>query len=83
MDYFSDLDELQDYVDQQGFANYDGGINGYDGTKSIDRGRDYQWAIAMGDDFPHAIIIKNKEMLKNPDIVSTLKDLKSSQDLSA
>jgi hypothetical protein len=79
--YFDyDLDELQNMANQHGFQNYDGGITGYDGFDSVDTGKDYQWAIARGDDFPHAVVIKNKEMLKDPKLVSFLKDLRSSND---
>jgi hypothetical protein len=83
-DYFDyDLDELQEVADENGFDVYDGGIVGYDGFEAVDTGSDYQWAIERGDDFPHAVIIKNREMLKNPTIVSFLKRLKSRQDFSA
>ena len=83
-DYFEyDLDQLQDFANEYGFGEYDGGIIGYDGYESVDTGRDYQWAIERGDDFPHAVVIKNKQMLKNPAIVSLLKRLKGKQDLSA
>lgn len=83
-DYFDyDVDQIQDFVNDSGFMGYDGGIVGWDGTQQVDKGKDYQWAIAMGDDFPHAIVIKNKEMLKNPEIVDVLKRFKSRTDLSS
>jgi hypothetical protein len=78
-DYFSyDVDELQDTANNRGFQSYSGGIKGYDGNEPVDTGNDYQWAIAMGDDFPHAVIIKNQQMLADPEVEDFLERLESS-----
>lgn len=36
-------------------------------SKGYQSGRDYELAIAMGDDDPHAIVVNNLRMLDDPD----------------
>lgn len=35
-------------------------------------GVDYEWAYERGDDFPHAIIIKNPKLLQDPNVKMAL-----------
>jgi hypothetical protein len=67
-------DEAKDYL-----SKYDGGIVGYDGYDSVDTGKDYQWAIAMGDDFPHAIIVKSPALLQDKRAMDFIRGLESSE----
>jgi len=54
--YGMDMEELQnDVEDEYNFAKYREGI-------------DYEWNIARGDDFPHAITIKNASMISDPKV---------------
>lgn len=60
MEHYSfDIAEL---IDAVGLSNYQEGV-------------DYELGIARGDDFPHAIEIKNAEILQNPSIVRALEAL--------
>lgn len=38
-------------------------------------GNDFEWAIARGDDFPHALVVKSKQMLADPKISAFVKSL--------
>ena len=54
--YGMDMEELQNNVeDEYNFAKYREGI-------------DYEWNTARGDDFPHAITIKNVSMMSDPKV---------------
>jgi hypothetical protein len=40
-------------------------------------GIDFEWTIAKGDNFPHALVIKNDQMLGEPKIRAFLKSLEN------
>lgn len=75
--YDFDLEQFSNAAKEAGFDKYDGGIVGYEGSNNVDYGDDYQWAIAMGDDFPHALIIKNVQMLEDPQVAQFIQSMKS------
>ena len=70
------IDDAKEYLGQ-----YDGGLIGYDEFEATDTGIDYQWAIAMGDDFPHAIIVKNPAILKDKVAMGFIRSLKESKSI--
>jgi hypothetical protein len=74
--YGYDIDALEDDAKEY-LGTYDGGIKGYDGDESVDTGADYQWAIARGDDFPNAIIVKNPAILKDEAAMGFIRGLKA------
>ena len=76
--YQYDIDALKDDAKEY-LGTYDGGIKGYDGDESVDTGADYQWAIARGDDFPHAIIVKNPAILKDEAAMGFIRGLKEAK----
>lgn len=69
--YDFDLEAFQQAADQAGFGKYDGGVAGQS------EGMDYDWGIEMGDDFPHALIVKNMEMLQDPEVMQFIQSWKA------
>lgn len=70
-DHNFNLENFQRVADQAGFFKYDGGVAGQN------EGLDYDWAIEMGDDFPHALIVKNMEMLQDPEVMQFIQSWKT------
>ena len=55
-----DMEDLQDECDNEyGLVKYT-------------QDKDYEWAIGRGDDFPNALIIKNKSMLSDAGIMDMI-----------
>lgn len=74
--YDFDFDQFKKAAEAAGMGMYDGGVAGWEGQNNVNYGNDYQWAIEMGDDFPAALIVKNHEMLSNPNVVGFINSWK-------